>query len=138
MKLTSDKVFFDTNIMVYCYTGNEPNKKVISQKLALENDANISTQVVQEFINVLSRKYKQDWPVIQNSIKNLPRYFNVFTNQFNTIVSATQVADRYHLSFYDSLIIAAALECDCTTLYSEDMHDGLVIESKLTIINPFK
>lgn len=138
MKLTSDKVFFDTNIMVYCYTDNEPDKKVIAQRLALENDANISTQVVQEFSNVLSRKYKQDWPVIQNSIKNLPRYFNVFTNQFITIVSATQVADRYQLSFYDSLIIAAALECDCTTLYSEDMHDGMVIENKLTIINPFK
>lgn len=138
MKLTSDKVFFDTNIIVYCYTNNELDKKIIAQKLALENDANISTQVVQEFSNVLSSKYKQEWNVIQTSVKNLPRYFNVYINQFNTIVSAIQIADQYRYSFYDSLIIAAALECDSNILYSEDMHDKQIIQGKLKIINPFK
>ena len=137
MKLTSDKIFFDTNVMVYCYTENEPEKKIIAQKLALENDANISTQVVQEFINVLTRKYKQGWPVIQNSIKNLPLYFNVFTNQYNTIEAATRIADKYRYSFYDSLIIAAALECGCNILYTEDMHHNQIIENRLKIINPF-
>ena len=45
--------------------------------------------------------------------------------------------DKYSFSFYDSMIIAAALECDCKILYSEDMHHGKVIDRRLTIFNPF-
>jgi predicted nucleic acid-binding protein len=52
-------------------------------------------------------------------------------------VAACQIAEKYHFSFYDSLIIAASLECDCNILYSEDMHHGQIIENKLKIVNPF-
>jgi predicted nucleic acid-binding protein len=48
------------------------------------------------------------------------------------------IADKYQYSFYDSLIISAALSCNCKTLYTEDMQDGQIIENSLTIINPLK
>ena len=64
--------------------------------------------------------------------------FNVFVNKPDTIERACQIADKFQYSFYDSLIIAAALSCNCKTLYSEDMQDGQVIENSLTIVNPFK
>jgi predicted nucleic acid-binding protein len=51
---------------------------------------------------------------------------------------AVVLAARYNLSFYDAAMIAAALRTQCECFYSEDMHDGLVIESRLTITNPFK
>jgi predicted nucleic acid-binding protein len=54
------------------------------------------------------------------------------------LLSQLTVMERYRFSFYDSLIIATALEASCTTLYSEDMQHGQLIENKLLIINPFK
>lgn len=54
-----------------------------------------------------------------------------------TIILACSIAERYGFSFYDSLIIASALESDCTTLYTEDLHDGQVLEGVLIIRNPF-
>jgi predicted nucleic acid-binding protein len=58
--------------------------------------------------------------------------------QPETVLSAITIAERYRFSFYDSLIIATALKANCTTLYSEDMQDGQLIENKLLIVNPFK
>lgn len=48
-----------------------------------------------------------------------------------------RLAERYQLSLYDGMIVAAALDAGCDTLWSEDMHDGLVVETQLTICNPF-
>jgi len=59
-------------------------------------------------------------------------------NTESTIVQACKIAERYGFSFYDSLIISAALECECSILYSEDMSNGQVIDKILKIVNPFK
>jgi predicted nucleic acid-binding protein len=56
----------------------------------------------------------------------------------STLLVALDIAARYGFSHYDSLIIAATLESDCMTLYSEDLQHGQVIDQRLTIINPFK
>ena len=61
----------------------------------------------------------------------------VFANQQQTIFKACDVAKRYKFSFYDSLIIAAALGSNCDVLYSEDLHHNQKIDGVLTIINPF-
>jgi predicted nucleic acid-binding protein len=63
---------------------------------------------------------------------------SVFTNNIATINRACKMAEVYGYSFYDSLIIAAAMESGCNILYSEDMQDGHIIEEQLTITNPFK
>lgn len=61
----------------------------------------------------------------------------MIVNDVDNINSATLIADKYHFSFYDSLIIAAALKASYKVLYSEDMQHGQVIENTLTIVNPF-
>ncbi len=134
----SDKVFIDTNILIYLYSDNERTKKQIAQKLVEENTIFISTQVVQEFANILRKKYKVDWKLIRSAIEEISRASSVFINHTGTINQALVIADKYQFSFYDSLIVASALENNCNILYSEDMQHKQVINGKLHIINPFK
>jgi predicted nucleic acid-binding protein len=69
---------------------------------------------------------------------NVVKNNNVHVNTESTIIQACKVAERYGFSFYDSLIISAALECDCSILYSEDLNHSQIIEQKLKIVNPFR
>lgn len=78
-----------------------------------------------------------EWEIIQNTINELESNFLIHTNTSTTIKSACKIAKRYKFSFYDSLVIAAALETECTILYSEDMQHEQIIEGTLTIRNPF-
>ena len=134
----NDNCFIDTNILVYCYTDDEPDKYQKALKIANGTNIFISTQVLTELSNTLKRKFKLDWQVVENAICEISSDFNVYINKPATIERACRVADKYQYSFYDSLIIGAALSANCKTLYSEDMQDGQVIENCLTIVNPFK
>lgn len=134
----NDNCFIDTNILVYCYTDDEPVKQQKALDIANGSNAFISTQVLTELSNTLKRKFKLDWKAVANVISEVSSDFNVFVNKPDTIGRACQIADKYQYSFYDSLIISAALSCNCETLYSEDMQDGQFIENSLTIVNPFK
>ena len=133
----SDSIFLDTNILVYAYSDTELQKQTIARKLVSENISFISTQVLQELSNTLSRKFKKSWPEITDAVKEVSLSNLVHANSEATIQQAIKIADQYKFSFYDSLIIAAALECKCSKLYSEDMSHGQVIEKQITIINPF-
>ncbi len=134
----NDNCFIDTNILVYCYTDDEQVKQQKASDIANNPDAFISTQVLTELSNTLKKKFKLDWQAVENVISEVSTGFNVYVNKPATIERACRVADKYKYSFYDSLIIAAALSSNCKTLYSEDMQDGQVIENSLTIVNPFK
>ncbi|GGF19137.1 PIN domain-containing protein [Hymenobacter cavernae] len=100
-------------------------------------DTWISTQVLTEFINVSSRKFKTPWPVIMAGYPELVRNFSIHTNTPTTILRATEVAQRYGFLWFDSLIVAAALECGCQTLYSEDLQHGQLLANTLSVVNPF-
>ena len=130
--------FIDTNILVYCYTDDEPIKQQKALAVVNNQDTFISTQVLAEFSNTLKKKFKLDWPKVKNVISEVNSNFNVFINNPSTIDQACHIADKYQYSFYDSLIISAALSCNCKTLYSEDMQDNQVVENSITIVNPFK
>ncbi len=132
-----DKVFLDTNVLIYCYAVSEPVKQ--NKALAVSNlpNAVISTQVQKEFVNILRKKFNLDWSAVRSALDEVEANLIVQTNTTSSIKKACDVAERYGFSFYDSLIVAAALECSCTKLYSEDMQHGQVIEKVLTIVNPF-
>ena len=134
----NDNCFIDTNILVYCYTDDEPVKQQNALDIANNPETFISTQVLTELSNTLKKKFMLDWQAVENVVSELSSDFNVYVNKPPTIERACRIANKYQYSFYDSLIIAAALSSDCITLYSEDMQDGQVIENSLTIINPFK
>lgn len=130
--------FIDTNVLVYCYTDDEPVKKQNALDIANGSDTFISTQVLTELSNTLKRKFKLSWKEIETALSEISSDFSVYVNKPVTIERACRIADKYQYSFYDSLIISAALACNCKTIYSEDMQDGQVIEKRLTIVNPFK
>ncbi|WTM30151.1 putative nucleic acid-binding protein, contains PIN domain [Chitinophaga sp. 180180018-2] len=134
----NDNVFLDSNILVYSYSNSEISKQEVSRKLITDNNSFISTQVLQELCNIVTRKFQFSYTQAAMAIKECCQNNNLHTNTENTILQACQIADKYGFSFYDSLIISAALESNCSVLYSEDLHNGQVINGKITIKNPFK
>ena len=131
------KVFLDSNILIYLYSEDESEKADLAQQCAQAPDAWISTQVLNEVSNVLSRKQKQAYPDILNVIQELQSNFQVTTVTTQTIEQALLLGERYRYSYFDSLMLASALEQGCTLLYSEDMQHGQIIESVLRITDPF-
>ncbi|MBT4525289.1 MAG: PIN domain-containing protein [Deltaproteobacteria bacterium] len=137
-----DKYFIDTNIFVYSFDKKSRKKKKISYdiiQVALEDNSGcISSQVIQEFLNVSSKKF--DPPLlIQDSIKYLNSVLvplcEIYTSA-DLYIKTLEISEKWKYSFYDSMIITAALRTDCSTLYSEDLQHGQKIQS-LTILNPF-
>lgn len=134
----SGSVFLDSNVAIYAHTNLDVTKQAVAQGLVNRPDCLISMQVCNEFVNALHKKFKLNWHVIQLLLDNWLLNVPVHLNMPQTVRQATGIAHRYGFSFYDSLIIAAALETGCSTLYSEDLQHGQVIDGKLTIQNPFQ
>ena len=133
-----DKIFLDTNIIIYCYSNSEIEKQNICRRLfENHNELNISKQVVNEITNILFKKFKLTSFDIKNTIQQVSNI--VFTCDFNfdTQIKAIELKDKYNLQYYDALIIATALENHCNIIFSEDMQHNQIIENQLTIINPF-
>jgi len=137
-----DKYFIDTNIFVYSFDTQDIIKRDISRDLinwALKDQVGcISSQVIQEFINVATKKFNPPLS-IQDSSKYLNSVFAQLVEIYPSVElyhKALEIFERWKYSFYDSLIITSALQTDCTILYSEDLQHGQKIQS-LTIVNPF-
>lgn len=90
-----------------------------------------------EFVNVSHRKLKTAWPDIQTALIESTANYHLAPTTAGTIAQATRLAQRYGFSWFDALIVAAALECGCETLYSEDLQHGQLIEQSLRVVNPF-
>jgi predicted nucleic acid-binding protein len=133
----SDNIFLDSNVLVYSYSNSELDKQSIARKLIAESNSFISTQVLQELCNIVTRKFKFSYEQAISAINESSRNNNIHTNTESTILQACRLADRYGFSFYDCLIISAAIECNCSTLFSEDLNDGQIISESLVIKNPF-
>ena len=133
----SDKVFIDTNIIIYSYSSTEPDKQAVARKLITETNSYISTQVLTELCNTITKKLKLTHSAAAAAVRECCDNNKLIVNTQETIVEATKIAERYGFSFYDSLILSAALSAGCQQLYSEDMQHNQLIEKKLTIINPF-
>lgn len=132
------KAFLDTNVLIYLYSEDESEKANLALQCAQEPGAWISTQVLNEVSNVMRRKQKLTYPDILNVVLELQNNFQVATVTPRTIEQALLLGERYRYSYFDSLMLASALEQGCAVLYSEDMQNGQVIEGSMTIINPFE
>ena len=140
--MSNARFFIDTNIFVYCFDNSNPYKKskaleIISNALESRNGV-ISYQVVQEFINIATRKFpstfkEDDLRDFTNGI--LYYLWEVYPDK-ELFDEAQTIRLRYGFSFYDSLIMASALQSGCSYLYSEDLQSGQKIR-QMTIINPF-
>ena len=132
-----DKVFIDTNVLIYGYSEDEPDKQQRAIDCVRSGETWISTQVLNETINVLKRKFSLSYSQIRDAVQELSEGFPIILVSVNTIEMALNLAERYQYSYFDSLILASALEAGCQILYSEDLQDGQRIENQLMIVNPF-
>lgn len=134
----SDKIFLDTNIVVYLYSGDEPEKQAVALALIEQSNPVVSTQVLSELANTLSRKFGLSYDVVAQAVAEVRDACTVVPVMPYTIAQALDLAQKHRYSYYDSLILAAALSAGCETLATEDMQHGQVIEGVLEIRNPFK
>jgi predicted nucleic acid-binding protein len=130
------KISLDTNILVYLFDKNLAAKNIIADNL-VENNSVISAQVVSEFLNVSKRLLKIPKLTLLKMCNEVFRNCIIIPTTQQTLDMAEELIARYDLQLFDSIIVAAALQANCTTLYSEDIHHGLIINGTLTILNPF-
>jgi predicted nucleic acid-binding protein len=131
----NDKAFLDTNIFLYLLSA-DPIKAGIAEDIAAGGGI-ISVQVLNEFASVASRKLQMPFEEIQEILSQIRTICAVEPITVDMHDRGMQLAMQYSFSIYDAMIVAAALLADCTTLYSEDMQHGQVIDHRLTIKNPF-
>jgi predicted nucleic acid-binding protein len=131
-----DKVFFDTNVLIYAVAMNDPRAAQAEKLLA--TGGMLSVQVLNEFVSVARRKLLLSWKELSEALHAIrilcpsPLPVTIDTHE-----AALKIAEKHGYQIYDALIISAALEAGCTTLYSEDLRDGQTFDHKLTIRNPF-
>ena len=114
-------------------------KALACQQLIHNNQHNIalSSQVVIEVVANLLRKGNFSEVQIIKFVEDVYQDHLVIDVSPKVMLDASQLRTKYSFSYFDSLIVSAALETGSTLLYSEDMHNGLIIEGQLTIVNPF-
>jgi len=135
------KIFIDTNVLVYSHDQDAGSKREIAvtvmQKLWEQEIGVISTQVLQEFYVTVTRKIPKPLsPVTARGIIENYLFWDVELNDSDTILSASEIGERHMLSFWDSLIIAAAVNAKADKILTEDLNHGQIIEG-LVIENPF-
>ena len=138
----SDRIFFDTNVIVYALSKSVPSKQVIASRLlkdAIESGrGTISFQVVQEFFNVAFRRFTPPMTAAdaEHFLTVTLRPLLAVQSSYGLYMRALQLTRGHSISWYDSLLVAAALESDCRSLYTEDLQHGQKFDS-LRVVNPF-
>jgi predicted nucleic acid-binding protein len=126
--------FFDTNILVYA---QQANGKADRARALLAGGGKLSVQVLNEFTAVSRRKQRREWREISEAIVDVLAVVDTpLALTLELHAAARAFVEDHRLSFYDALIVAAALEAGCDTLFTEDMQHGRKFGG-LTIVNPF-
>jgi predicted nucleic acid-binding protein len=131
----SAEIFLDTNVLVYAYSQGD-HRTAIARRLLLDGGV-VSVQALNEFASVARSKLAMTWAEVQEAIENIvilcpnPRPLGVETH-----LRALRISERYGLSIWDGLIVAAATEARCSTLLTEDLQHGQVVDG-VRIENPF-
>ncbi len=128
--------FLDTNVILYAVS-NDASKAARAAAL-IETGGLISVQVLNEIANVARRKMALAWPEVHVLLSTVRGLLEITPLTVEIHQLGLGLSERYGLSVYDAMIAAAALEGGCKTLWSEDMQDGLVMNDRLTIRDPFK
>lgn len=128
--------FFDTNVVLYLLSGD--TRKADRAEIALAAGGILSVQVLNEFAAVATRKIGMSIDEVREVLATVRAVCQVVSITEATHDKGIEIADRYRLSIYDAMIIAAALIAECKILLSEDMQDGQIIDGCLKIRNPFR
>lgn len=132
------EAFVDSNVWLYAFLGDTPAKQQVARSLLSTVDAVISSQVVNEVSANLIRKGRFEGLQIRRTVREFYALCRVVPFDRELFLDAADLRDDYSLSYWDSLIVATADRSGVSTLYSEDLHDGLVMRGRLRIENPFR
>jgi predicted nucleic acid-binding protein len=133
----SAKAFFDSNVLIYAMVSGDSRRERAQQLVA--QSGVISVQVLNEFVAVARRKMRMPWGNVIEALDAVRILFpSPASITLDTHEAALKIAQQYGFGIYDAQIAASALEANCSTLYSEDLQDGQVIDGRLTIRNPFR
>jgi predicted nucleic acid-binding protein len=138
--MAADFNFLDSNVWVYAFASNPDDAKhARSNELIERSDLRISMQVIGEVCNALLRKAQFPESKVKRLIDSFfDRFDPIEIRDRDQMLRVSSLRQQYNFSHWDSFIVLTALESNCSILYSEDMHDGLVVDGTLTIRNPFK
>jgi predicted nucleic acid-binding protein len=126
--------FADTNVVLYLL---DVGPKADRAEAVLAKGPRISVQVLNETLVNCRRKAGMNWEESGAFLAGVQALCPVEDLTLQTHEVGRALAERYGLSIYDAMIVASALMAGCTTLWSEDMQDGLVVEGRLRVVNPF-
>lgn len=126
--------FVDTNVVLYLL---DDGPKADRAEAILARGPRISVQVLNEAVVNCRRKAGLDWNETGAFVAGLQALCPVEDLTPRTHEIGRALAERYGFSVYDAMIVAAALLAGCATLWTEDMHDGLLVEGRLRLTNPF-
>jgi len=136
-----DKIFLDTNIIVYAHDRSSSDKheaaKEIMDYLWESRKGVISVQVLQEFFVCITKKIVK--PLLIKNARIILEYlsnWDVVVNDKYITLKAIDLHEKYRFSFWDSLVIQAAIQGQAGILLSEDLPDGQIVKD-LRILNPF-
>ena len=133
----NDRVFIDTNVFVYLYSEDEPEKQSVALDIFEQSHCVTSTQTLNEFSSVCLRKLSMSASDVLHAIEEIVENCELCYIDMNTIQKALALHNKYGYRYYDCLILSSAVINDCKILYSEDMQHNQIIDGKLKIVNPF-
>jgi predicted nucleic acid-binding protein len=128
--------FFDTNVLLYI-ASVDPAKADRAEGL-IGAGGMISVQVLNEITNVARRKMGMLWAEARAFLSMIRGLLSVRPLTIDIHETGVSLEERYGLSIYGATIAASALHADCDTLWSEDMQDGIVLDDRLSVVNPFR
>lgn len=128
--------FFDTNVLLYLLSADETKANLAEEELSAGGI--VSVQVLNEFASVASRKLNMSIAEIREVLAGIRAVCKVVPISEQAHDLGLKVVERYGLSVYDAMIVAAALLAGCKTLLSEDMQNGQIVDGTLEVRNPFR
>ena len=135
------RCFIDSNVWIYAATQSQDNppdpRHETARQLITQVQPCLSVQVINEVTINLLRKFNFGEAEIRSLVRSFYKNYTVFALDADTFIQASMLREAYQFSFWDSLIVSSALQHQCALLYSEDMQNGLVVENRLQICNPF-
>jgi predicted nucleic acid-binding protein len=132
----TDKPTLDTNILIYAFGKQDDARKQVAIEIITKCNI-ISLQVVNETIYVLQRKFKFPNSELEKVVDFIKQKFVISDLNLQTLDQTLKIAESYGFSFWDSMLVAAALNNHCSIIYSEDLHHNQIIDGRLQIVNPF-
>ena len=130
------KIAVDTNILLYALDDFDPSKQIISMGILADRPI-FCSQSLSEFTNVCIRRWKFPKSQVAELLKTYMSECLYIPITEHMLLRSFDIMKKYNFQLFDSMIVSAALESECSVLYSEDMQHELLVDKQLKILNPF-